>query len=490
MKWRVRLLNWASIATLLLPANVLVSAQPLHNVYISEVQTGSAGSTSQEFIELYNAGEGSIDLTGWVVEYFAAASSDFERPSRTVTLSGTIEPGTYYLLASRDYLTEEADQHFSYVLAKSGGHIRLLGTSVTAEGEANVEDLIGWGSALHPEGEAAPEPPVGSSLVRKADEQEALQDTDNNQQDFALSSTPTPGSQNVYPDEAAQPGRVDTVAPPEQEPTEVPSPIVPPGSSEETPVDEEQGNRLKPLQISELLPDPAAPQTDGEHEYIELHNPNPEPVDIEGYRLQSGNSFSYSYTFENATIAANSYQAFFVSQTGLTLANGGSRARLLDSAGVVVSDTAPYEDAEPGQSWMLVDATWQWSAAPSPGLANVVTLPVAAVAAATKTAAPKKTAKPAPKTAASKKPSTAKAKTASATKAAKTTKPASGSSERAEYQEPEEVSQVTPLHPGVLAAVGGLALLYGLYEYRQDIANRFYQLKRYRAARRTAGKPL
>jgi predicted extracellular nuclease len=41
----------------------------------------------------------------------------------------------------------------------------------------------------------------------------------------------------------------------------------------------------------------------------------------------------------------------------------------------------------------------------------------------------------------------------------------------------------TPIQIGVLAGVGSLALLYGEYEYRQDIANAFYKFKSYRANR-------
>jgi type VI protein secretion system component VasF len=44
-------------------------------------------------------------------------------------------------------------------------------------------------------------------------------------------------------------------------------------------------------------------------------------------------------------------------------------------------------------------------------------------------------------------------------------------------------AQTVPLHPGTLAAVVALALLYLGYEYRRDVANKIQQFREYRAAR-------
>lgn len=68
MKKARRLTRWVGVALLLLPTTAFVSAdspiQPAP-ILITEVQTGSQESASQEFIELFNASEDDINLANW-----------------------------------------------------------------------------------------------------------------------------------------------------------------------------------------------------------------------------------------------------------------------------------------------------------------------------------------------------------------------------------------------------------------------------------------
>jgi hypothetical protein len=221
--------------------------------------------------------------------------------------------------------------------------------------------------------------------------------------------------------------------------------------------------------INELLPNPADPKTDSEDEFIEIYNSNDQPFDISGFKIQTGTTTLHTYTFPSSTlIPAKSFTTYYSIDTNLSLSNSGGQVRLLDPAGSIISQTEVYPTADDGQAWALADGKWYWTAQPTPGATNIVHQPLLAkpytlTSTTAKTTTPKTTKTTAPKTAATKKTSTPKAATS--------TKPA---------------SKPGSLHPFVLAAVGILALGYAAYEYRHDLHNRLYQLRRYRTVRRTS----
>lgn len=439
------------LSFLFVPAPSMASENPATGLLISEVQTGSATSASQEFVELHNPTDEPIDLSNQKVQYFSASTANFDPPSRSILMHGVLAPGAYYLIASNEYLTEIADDHFSAGLAQAGGHLRITDL------ENNVFDLVGWGTANSPEGKPAASPNAGESLQRQTDAEGYLIDTNNNAIDFKVSDVPTPqSSTGTAPTDSEPPSDEPAAEQPEEEsaPAALPN--------------------LLPVQITELLPNPAPPASDSDDEYIELYNPNPEPVDLNGYKLQSGLSYSYSFIFSNQSLPANGYGVFYVSETGLLLANSGGRARLLSPNSQILSETAKYEDAVSGESWVYYGGTWQWSTTPTPAEANNLVLPpVATTKAATKT----KNLKPAKKVKA--------AKSTNRRAKAKTKKTLGASGERDTFT-PIEERTTTPLNAGILAVVGGLSVLYACYEYRNDLSNRLYQIRRYRETRRAS----
>lgn len=469
---QVRTLLLVGGLLLLMPVRLRALA-PEVSVVIAELQTGSLTSASEEFIELHNISETDVDISTWRVEYFSASATSLSVPSRTIPLHGTLAAGKSYLLASNDYLTDIADESYSATLAKSGGHVRLVSPDAAVPDQVTVHDLVGWGTAAHPEGTAAPAPAEGSSLERKLDENDEYVDTDNNAEDFAINTTPTPVSTNPAPAEP-EPDVTDTT-PIDEQPDPVTQPADDTTEVEETPVTTTT-TTLLPLQISELLPNPAPPDSDSTDEYVELYNPNPEPIDLTGYKLQTGNSYSYSFSFDDEEIAAHSYRAWYVADTDLLLANSGGQARLINPSGQVIAETTAYEGADDGQAWALINGTWQWTLTPTPAATNKLTVPLikpstAKTASATKkTTTKKSTSKVAASKKSTKKPTTTTAKSASDNAAT----------------EPIQLTSVAPVHPAIIGGVGALALLYAGNEYRQDFSNRLYQLRRYREARRAA----
>ncbi|MDB5186506.1 MAG: Non specific extracellular endonuclease cleaving [Candidatus Saccharibacteria bacterium] len=473
----MRLLQILYLLPLLLPGQLNALAHST-DVLIVELQVRSTTSADHEFVEIYNTTDSTIDISGWELQYQSSSGTSW---SQKAQLSGKLFPHGRMLLASENYLTDIVDSTFKSGLSDSGGHVRLASPDSLNVGQFTVHDLIGWGTASKPEGTKAPAPKGGESLERKVNDQGMYVDTDDNSLDFRVNTIPTPESLNDNPD--PEPSLIPPEEPeplPEPQPTDGESkpddtgtqpPSTPSGGG-----DKEIPSQLLSLQITEMLPNPAPPQSDGADEFIELYNPNDEPVDLGGYKLQSGNSFSYSYVFTDETIGAKSYATFYVGDTGLLLSNSSGKARLFTPDGQVIAEVMPYIDAKEGFAWAWSGGIWQWSTFITPNQPNIITMPVAAVKAAktttTKTAAAKKAA--ASKTATT-------AKKASTTKA-KTTKvddnqPAKGTI---------VTTTIAPLHPGVIAVVSAIAVGYAAYEYRYDMSNRLYQLRRYREARRIA----
>lgn len=211
-------------------------------------------------------------------------------------------------------------------------------------------------------------------------------------------------------------------------------------------------------QISEVLPNPAPPQTDADDEFIELYNPGDNEFDLSGFVLQTGTSTVHDYSIPAGTkIEPKQFMAFFSVDTGLSLGNSSGQAALLDPGGSVLSQTDQYGTAKDGYAWVKADGLWQWTTTPTPNQINKISQP-ASKSSVKGASASKKSA----------------GKDAAAIAAPSNSSPGGGG--------------VAPrLHPAILAGVGGLAVVYALYEYRHDMANQFYRLRRYREARRVAG---
>jgi Lamin Tail Domain len=442
---KLLLMQLIGIIPLMLPN--FVKADSALGVIFSEIQTGTEISAAQEFIEICNCTTNDVDISEWRVEYFSA-SSDMQTASRTIQLDGLLQAGSRYLLAANDYLPDMADIGFGATLAKSGGHLRL----VSGEGQAViVHDLVGWGTAEHPEAVAAMAPGEGQSLGRVSNIDGKMVDSDNNFSDFEIVDSPSPEGRLIDP-------LPDTTEEPDSQ-EEAPEPEVAENDNQTS------ESRPRPqVVISELMPDPESPQTDGQHEYVELYNPSSESLDLDGLILQTGNNFSYEYVFDELSLKPGEYQAFYIAYTDLILANSGGKARLLDQDGTVLSEVV-YPKSLVGQSWSLVGGEWKWTTTLTPGMANVITVP----AVATKKSSTKTTAK----RAASKKSTKVKAASTAS----------NDNSLPATTVDPEEQRI---LHPVVVASVGLLTLGYAAYEYRKDVANRIHRFRRHRAARRAA----
>ena len=129
--------------------------------------------------------------------------------------------------------------------------------------------------------------------------------------------------------------------------------------------------------INEVLPVPRAVDWDGDgkanaaDEWIELYNATGRPVDLSGWRLESGRGAGAIYRIPRGTVLrAGAIRVFYQRQTRLKLEDAGGLVRLVDRAGIVV-DSVRYGALGPDASYSR-DAknVWHSDWPPSPGKPN------------------------------------------------------------------------------------------------------------------------
>jgi len=166
-------------------------------VVISQVYGGggNAGATfKNDFIELFNLGSAAVDLTGWSVQYASSAGTSWNPTS----LSGTIQPGQYYLVqesqgAGGTTNLPTPDATGTILMSATAGKVALVNstTALTGTGcpfSASVVDFVGYDGANCAETTATPALTNTTAAIRK---NAGCTETDSNVADFATGA-PTP----------------------------------------------------------------------------------------------------------------------------------------------------------------------------------------------------------------------------------------------------------------------------------------------------------
>jgi hypothetical protein len=194
----------AALAAMLVP--LAHASSP--DAVISQVYAGggnAGASFTNDFVELFNRGSATVDLTGWTVQYASSASASWQ----STPLAGSIAPGRHYLVqlgstASVGAALPAPDASGTTNLAASGGKVALVRNAASlgcgaspgsCASQAGLADLVGYGSAADYEGASA-----AAALDSTTADQRAgggCTDTDVNSADFAALAPAPRNSSNA-----------------------------------------------------------------------------------------------------------------------------------------------------------------------------------------------------------------------------------------------------------------------------------------------------
>ncbi|TAL51053.1 hypothetical protein EPN81_01030 [Patescibacteria group bacterium] len=307
------------------------------NIHINEFVVDPAGD-GVEWIELSNAGDTQVTLTGWSMEDASGNVTDLS--------SVTIEAYGYVLIESpKGNLNNDGD------------------TVILKDADGSMVESVTYGD------EGYPIPGDGESLAR-------------NGETFEVTQSPTPGTANliVALDEIEE-GEdvVETLEESDSVVVSVETTISDELSEEsneseaqESQVEEivEEEELIKTLRFVTLYPNTTG--SDETEEYIELQNTGTETIDLQGWTIEDEST--NRYTIESSTLlAAGATIKLMREQTDITLNNDGDTLELIAPDGAVV-DTVSYGTSQEGATYELVNTIWEWL-----GVATVVESTTASV---------------------------------------------------------------------------------------------------------------
>src|SRR5207244_3376059 len=148
---------------------------------------GNSGAPyHNDFIELFNRGTTSVDLTGMSVQYAAAAGSTWQATSLTATM---LAPGQYYLVQEAagtggGSALPMPDATGTFNMSGTSGKVALASSTTLLTGScptANVVDFVGYGTANCFEGAATPALSNTTAAIRAMN---GCTDSNNNLSDF------------------------------------------------------------------------------------------------------------------------------------------------------------------------------------------------------------------------------------------------------------------------------------------------------------------
>jgi len=177
------------LAALMASLSVPALAAP-GDVVISQVYGGGGnnGATHQnDFIELFNRTNAAVDLSTWSVQYTSSSGTTWAQ----TRLTGTIQPGQYYLVqeaagAGSGAALPQADATGTLSMSATTGKVALVSNQTLLSGAsptANVQDFVGFGGANFSETSPTPVLSNSTAAIRNGG---GCTDTNNNAADFTV----------------------------------------------------------------------------------------------------------------------------------------------------------------------------------------------------------------------------------------------------------------------------------------------------------------
>ncbi len=168
------------------------------NVVISQIYGGGNNANAtyrNDFIELFNKSNASVDVSNWSVHYGSAANTNWASKV-TLPAGTTIGAGKYLLIQQQGGTTNGVALPTPDVtstatnLGASAGRVALVNANVLPDAN-NTVDMVGYGSATVFEGAAAaPGAPSSNNTTSTLRAAGGCTDTDNNSTDFSTLSPP------------------------------------------------------------------------------------------------------------------------------------------------------------------------------------------------------------------------------------------------------------------------------------------------------------
>jgi kumamolisin len=188
-------------------------------VLISQIYGGGGNTYLNDYVELYNAGSTTVDVSTWSIQYSSSSGTTWNTKTN---LTGSIAPGNYYLIqlsaGSAGTALPTPNVTGTTNLSATSGKVALFKNQTTFSGSspvgnADLIDFVGYGSANAFKGTGAA--PTLSNTTAALRAGNGATDTGNNASDFTA-GTPNPRN-----------SAASTVTPtPTTAPTATPTPTV------------------------------------------------------------------------------------------------------------------------------------------------------------------------------------------------------------------------------------------------------------------------
>jgi len=156
-------------------------------ILINEIQI-EGNTANDEFIELYNPNDVSVDLTGWSIKRKSSSGAEYSLLAASRLEGKSIPANGYFLTANEGGYAGAISPNASW--AKSNT-IAGNNTILLYNANQNIVDKVGFGTASDFEITPTVNPPTGQSIQRKF-QNNTFVDTDSNANDFEIQTCPSP----------------------------------------------------------------------------------------------------------------------------------------------------------------------------------------------------------------------------------------------------------------------------------------------------------
>ncbi len=347
--------------------NFISANNNIDHPVISEIQIGGE-TVYDEFIELYNPNNSEINLENWDIKKKTKSGSESNVLNN---IEGIIPARSYFLIAPRANCGESKTEkcYQGNILADDEYTTNMFlaadNTVLLYDHNGNLIDKIGWGEASDFESEAVMNNPENKQSLERINTNGAVQDTNNNKNDFVLQNNPEPRNSGFINNQDVS---VDNN---NDDDGEIPpAPFAEGGDDDEThPSPSQEGNKII---ITEFLPNPE--DSDRDNEFIEIYNNGDAEVDLGGWTLEDKMGSVKKFVIpDGVKMGARKYKAFYSDETRIALNNSGDGIILRNKNENIINETQISGAALEEQAFALDgNKNWVWTLRPTPGRGNII----------------------------------------------------------------------------------------------------------------------